>query len=148
MAVVGSTRFDNPGWRDIASEIIIEQISLLEVPDRRLGVVTGGAAGIDTLGVEISQDLWLRKVVYPPKNACWEPEGYRERNELVALTATWGLGIRCVSAKTFGTGWTINRIEELGKPVVRMVVHVDVCCRGCYADSDWSTPDSACARRE
>lgn len=137
LAIVGSTKFVNPGWQSVAETLIYDAIDRLDVSNRTMGVTSGGAKGIDALGETVSDDCWFRKVIYPPKNNRWEPEGFKERNLLVATTATWGLGIRCESSKTFGTGFTIQQIENQGKEVERYVIHERTGCTGCRTDASW-----------
>lgn len=137
LAVVGSTKFLNSRWNKISYDLILNTIDRLGILDRSIGIVSGGAQGVDSLGEQLADSWWYRKCIFPPKNSRWEPEGFKERNELVAQVATWGLGIRCESSSSFGTGWTTQRIEQLGKPIERYLIHNNSGCTGCLSDKTW-----------
>lgn len=47
------------------------------------------------------------------------PGGYRERDEKIAQDCTHLLRLACRQATTYGSGWTADRAEQLGRIVVR-----------------------------
>lgn len=118
LAVVGSTSFENPKWKSLATVAILEAIEEVNPT----GIVSGGAEGIDTLGEEVADELWLRKLIHLPRNPQWEPEGYKQRNLWIVRDCHWLLAIRCSKAKTYGSGWTADRAEEAGKLVKRVIL--------------------------
>ena len=115
LAIVGSVGFTNPDWRDMATDIVEHWLERL---DPAL-VVSGGADGIDTLGVELACKWGIEPRVHLPKNKLWAPDGYKDRNLLIARDCTHLLAIRCVDSRTYGSGWTADRAEEMGRRVRR-----------------------------
>lgn len=115
LAIVGSVKFTNPNAYAEALEIIVETIRELR-PTR---IVSGEADGMDTFGETIARLQGIPFTGYPPKNARWEPEGYKERNMQIADACTHLLAIRCREAKTYGSGWTADYAEQTGKHVRR-----------------------------
>lgn len=116
LAVVGSTKVTD-NQLDLASKII--RGFLLEVP--RL-VISGGALGIDTLALEIANEYDIPRRVHLPNNNRWEPDGYKARNLLIAEDCTHLLCIRTSQSTTYGSGWTADRAEEMGKTVWRVTI--------------------------
>lgn len=135
LGIVGARSFLNPRWEEIATEVIYADLEQLDIPDREMGIVSGGAAGIDSLGERIADKEWYRKCIFPPKTKTW-PD-FRARNELIGQVSTWVLGIRCESTKTWGTGHMCEYAESLGKPVARRVIHNNPRCEGCPTDRSW-----------
>lgn len=118
LAIVGSTRFADPGAADVARHIIYQAIWVMK-PDV---VISGGAVGVDTFGEEIARTAGYsddRLIIHRPRNQRWEPDGFKDRNLLIAQDCTHLLAIRCKQSKTYGSGWTADRAEELGKTVWR-----------------------------
>jgi predicted Rossmann fold nucleotide-binding protein DprA/Smf involved in DNA uptake len=90
-------------------------------------VVSGGADGVDswackTAGASFGWFVANGKFVeHLPDNARWEPDGFKARNELVAADCTHLLRVYRPDSKTYGSGWTADRAEALGKIVRRFV---------------------------
>ena len=119
LAIVGSTRFVDPCWRDKAEDAIGEAIA----EHRPDVVISGGADGIDTFAINYTGALYsIRTHEYLPKHSRWEPEGFKARNVLIAKACTRLLAIRCHASKTYGSGWTADYAERLGKPVRRVIL--------------------------
>jgi predicted Rossmann fold nucleotide-binding protein DprA/Smf involved in DNA uptake len=116
LAVVGSTNVTYPQLL-LASKII--RGILIEVPSL---IISGGAVGIDSLAEAMAQEYDIRFKAYYPKNNRWEPEGYKERNLLIAGDCTHLLCIRSSQSTTYGSGWTADRAEEMGKIVWRVQI--------------------------
>lgn len=119
LAIVGSCTFVTPGAIDLAAGII------LGVFGRRRtdAVVSGGAVGIDSLGVDLAEAAGIEIIVHPPKIRQWAgPGGYRERNLLVVRDCTRLIRIVCHASKTYGSGWTADRAQEQGKTVWRVAL--------------------------
>jgi hypothetical protein len=122
LAIVGSVKFSDPGAYGRARQLINVRIAEL----RPVAVISGGADGIDTMAEEVARQWGFhedhaekRLVIYLPKYPRWRPEGYRHRNLLIARDCTHLLAIRCKQSTTYGSGWTADRAEELGKTVWR-----------------------------
>lgn len=119
LAIVGSTQFVNPDARALAVDIILGVFER-QRPD---AVVSGGAKGIDTLGVELADAASIPTIVHRPTVRRWAgPGGFRERNLLIARDCTRLLRIVCRESKTYGSGWTADRADELGKAVWRVTL--------------------------
>lgn len=119
LAVVGSTAFEeDPDATRVATALIVEAFERLQ-PSR---VVSGGAVGIDRLAAALARARGIEVVEHLPRNRRWAPEGYEERNLLIARECTHLLSIRHSSSRTYGSGWTADRAEELGRHVERHMV--------------------------
>lgn len=128
LAIVGSTQFakDKVGteWATLAIEAALEAVEPVLV-------ISGGAWGIDKLGVRIAKSIGIETREYEPKVQRWlrgSPDGFEARNMLIARACTELLCIRHLTSKTYGSGWTADRAEEMRKPVVRLT---------------WPPPDAA-----
>jgi hypothetical protein len=128
LAVVGSTKFAVPNGLHVARLVILEEVST----NRPDAIVSGGAEGVDTLAEEIAHAHNIRFIGRPAKVRRWEGAGgFRERNLQIANTCTRALRVVCAYSKTYGSGWTVDRAAEMGKPVRRVVI-ADTC-----TDSGW-----------
>lgn len=130
LAIVGSVRFACPKGLLIARDLIAEELDERR-PD---AVVSGDADGTDTLAKNAALARDIRYIGHPPKRRRWAgPGGFMERNLRVAHDATRAMRIACVDSKTFGSGWTVARVEEMCKPVRRVFIDRD----GNVTDSGW-----------
>jgi hypothetical protein len=130
LAIVGSTRFAHPDALHIARLIILYKLEVFE-PDC---VISGGAEGIDSLADECATGMGVPTLIHRPKNQRWKPEGFEDRNRLIAEGCTHLLAIRChrfgknnrwmshCAGSTYGSGWTADEAERLGKVVERIVL--------------------------
>ncbi len=123
LAVVGSTNITNH-QRGLAS-IIIDGFFQAWQPET---VISGGAKGIDSLAegrvIANNRDhFWnIDFVKHLPKNNRWQPEGFKERNLIIAGDCDALLCIRSEQSTTYGSGWTADRAEEMGKTVWRVKI--------------------------
>lgn len=83
------------------------------------GIVSGGADGVDTWAEEAAVQWGIPCSVFRPKLECWEPQGYKERNMGIAHTCDQLLCIRSHLSTSFGSGWTADYAESIGKKVHR-----------------------------
>jgi predicted Rossmann fold nucleotide-binding protein DprA/Smf involved in DNA uptake len=123
LAVVGSTKFQRPEADLLAPQVIATFLAQLQP----LRVVSGGAEGVDAMAREIaSQFGWYLEdgsfVEHLPKHRRWSPDGFKERNVLIAEECTHLLAIRCHASKTYGSGWTADYAEKRGRTVYRVVL--------------------------
>lgn len=122
LAIVGSTQFkgDIPAsrwaWAEIAAEV--SRLS----PEV---IISGGAPGIDTLADLYADAAGIPFVPHLPKNKRWKPDGFADRNLLIAEDCTHLLAIRHPKSKTYGSGWTADRAEEMGRSVRRVTLPLD-----------------------
>jgi hypothetical protein len=88
-------------------------------------VVTGGAAGVDTIAMDQAKatDTYL-DVRWPdvPKWEQWGQRGYKARNIEIAERCDELIAIRSLQSKTYGSGWTADYAESIGKKVRRYYV--------------------------
>jgi hypothetical protein len=119
LAVVGSTKVNQSQWS--IADTIIKGFFLEYNPDL---VISGGAVGIDSIaeGVAMTMDVEIPTRIHLPKHNRWKPEGYEERNTKIAEECTHLLCIRTQQSTTYGSGWTADLAERLGKTVWRVII--------------------------
>lgn len=83
-------------------------------------IISGGAAGVDTWAVEVARGMGVPCQEFPPNNRRWAPDGFKARNIVMARTCTRMLAIRSLTSTRYGSGWTADYAEKIGKPVVRL----------------------------
>lgn len=118
LAIVGSTRFQSP-YGDMLAEWIIKRALMYFDP---VVVVSGGAEGVDAMAEELAMRYGFSTHICLPAKPQWQPHGYAERNLRIARNCTHLLAIRCSESRTYGSGWTADRAEEMGKVVLRRVI--------------------------
>jgi len=111
VAIVGSRVYPRPFevWRYV-----------FDLPDGDV-VVSGGAAGVDTMAVRAAQSRGMHHVVFP---ADWQrfgrSAGYRRNQEIVAncdrVVAFW-------DGRSKGTKHTIDLAKKAGVPIVIIQPH-------------------------
>ena len=115
LAIVGSTLLEGD---QEAARLIVMAFDRWQ-PD---GFTSGGAKGIDSMAEEYARLNWRdipedRIFIFKPIVHRWEgPGGFRARNLLIAEKCD--ALVRIVSSKTmtYGSGWTRDRVKEMGKP--------------------------------
>lgn len=123
LAVVGSTNITDK-QRGIAS-VIIDGFFFAYLPEL---VISGGALGIDSLARgrvtawNRAQEWNINFMEFLPRNQRWEPEGFKERNIKIVEECTDLLCIRTRQSTTYGSGWTADQAERLGKTVWRIII--------------------------
>lgn len=147
LVVVGSIMFaDRHAFRR-AEDLIMHEISSF-APD---ACASGGAKGIDTLfrsvaknfGYDMVRSLrpphWEQFEIergyfyeflpredimsFPPGKPRWNaPGGYKDRNIKVATVSSKTCAIRCHTSATYGSGWTVDYAESIGRQVWREVL--------------------------
>lgn len=118
LAIVGSTNiFEGKQW-NLACLLIESFLRTLDPEE----VISGGARGIDTAAKLVATGMGLSFKEYLPKVMTWEPFGFKERNLIIATECTHLLSIRSEQSTTYGSGWTADRAEEMGKTVWRVKI--------------------------
>lgn len=117
LAIVGST-----SWPDGDLAQVRRFIETAIEDDRPDEIISGGAAGVDELAVQIARERGIPYREFRPRNRRWQPNGFKERNLKIANECTRLLAIRSQYSRTYGSGWTADRAEEHGKPVQRRIV--------------------------
>ena len=120
LAIVGSTAFAERGTpeRAEATRLINDAIDRYQ-PDE---IVSGGAVGIDSMAAMAAHARGIPTREFLPKNKRWKPDGYQARNLLIAEACTSLVSIRHHASTTYGSGWTADRAEEIGKSVERYMI--------------------------
>lgn len=116
LAVVGSTNVTDDQL-DLAAKIM--RGFYMERPRM---VISGGAVGIDTLAVTVAEFYDIPTKLFLPENNRWEPNGFKVRNLKIATDCSHLLCIRSSQSTTYGSGWTADRAEEMGKTVWRVTI--------------------------
>jgi hypothetical protein len=111
LAIVGTRYFQYSRSLLYAKLIIRQEVTSGEWES----IVTGDAAGIDQLTDQICAETGVPCKSYIPESRQWEPRGYKARNMLVAEAADAMLCIRDPNSLTYGSGWTANYFNSLGK---------------------------------
>jgi len=76
--------------------------------------------GVDEWAEELARDQEIPFKGFPPTTSNWA--GYRARNIQIAEACDRLVAIRSVHSKTYGSGWTADYAETLGKPVDRIML--------------------------
>lgn len=118
LAIVGSSNvYDGPQW-DLAI-LLVDGIINTYRPEV---IISGGARGIDSVARLRAESQRYQLLEYLPENPRWEPKGYKDRNILIAQECDALFCIRTSQSKTYGSGWTADYTERLGKPVWRVLI--------------------------
>lgn len=84
-------------------------------------LVSGGADGVDTEAEDAADRFGFRKRIFLPRNLHWET-GFRPRNIEIAEYCERLVAIRSRTSTSYGSGWTADYAEELGREVFRYYV--------------------------
>jgi hypothetical protein len=136
LAIVGSR--DVP---DYVSSSLVKQAILEHKPSM---VVSGGAKGIDTMAEIMAYEMGIPVMQFMPSEHSWDPTpkapadpievvvdmgmnivipgGYKARNMKIAESCDCLVRIASSTTKTYGSGWTADYAERIGKRVIRHTV--------------------------
>lgn len=83
-------------------------------------VISGGAPGIDTIAAEEAEMDKIPVLELRPTVQRWTlPGGFRDRNIRIAEECTHLVRIANRFTRTYGSGWTADYAEKLGRKVFR-----------------------------
>lgn len=122
LAVIGSTyEYASP---ETVTRVKAAIIAAFDRHDPR-GFVSGGAHGVDSWAAEEAYrrgmtDADVRE--HLPKHRRWAPDGFKDRDELIVRDCEHLVRIYDPESKTYGSGWTADLAERLGKSVERIAV--------------------------
>ena len=117
VAIIGSKIVANP---ETARKVIKE---ILDVEKPSL-VISGGCQGIDTIAIEEAKKKGIKYKEFFPEIKRWNGGGkigFKERNLQIAEECDILYRIYNKNTTTYGSGWTADMAEKLGKKVVRIV---------------------------
>lgn len=118
LAIVGSTLFANDqNTIDDAMRRVDEVIERYK-PDV---VISGGADGIDFWAAFSARSRGIEVIEHFPKTNRWN-DGYKPRNLLIATDCDQLVCIRHADSTSYGSGWTADQAEAMGKPVERITI--------------------------
>lgn len=108
LAIVGSVDLEgNPAAEQVIEEILLEYKPTL--------LISGGAKGVDSMAEAAAKALGIPTCIFHPSQQNWP--AFRERNLLIAKGCDMLIRVKSNTTKTFGSGWTMERAKEFGKPV-------------------------------
>jgi predicted Rossmann fold nucleotide-binding protein DprA/Smf involved in DNA uptake len=113
LAIVGSTQPLDPRMARTLIRMSINYFAPIRI-------VSGGAPGIDTMAEVAARIYTVPFKEFPPKNKRWEPEGFKDRNIQIAEACTHLIRIANRNSKTYGSGWTHDYAQKLGKKVYQV----------------------------
>jgi hypothetical protein len=129
LAVVGS--------RDVPRAPAIELIRRVLDEHKPVIVISGGAAvnranrmrGLASIDEEVAIEANLRQLQvleFRPTDFHWDaPGGFKERNIHIADSCVCLVRIASETTTTYGSGWTADHAEMLGKDVTRYTIKKD-----------------------
>ena len=131
VGIIGSSSL-TPDQRDVAWELVWMIVFYYRtLQDQGLNPRPGGISivsgrspkgGVDIMAANAANGLGLELLEFPPKHNRWRPEGFEERNLLIARRCDRLYRIATRDSKTYGSGWTADRAEEMGKLVRRLYI--------------------------
>lgn len=120
LAIVGSRKFLNPNAYSLALGIIHRALTVVQ-PRK---VISGGADGMDRFGETLALLSGFEFEAFLPRCPRWEPDGYKERNIMIATACTHLLCIRCQGSATAGSAFTADAAESMGRAIQRVTLPV------------------------
>lgn len=123
LAIVGTRKFSNPKALAYAEILVIHEV----ISGGWTSFVTGdprysNGGGVDAMVVRVCAENGRVCQSLAPQSRRWEPEGFKARNIKIANIADEMLCIRDPDSSTYGSGWTADHMETLGKPVTRVLI--------------------------
>lgn len=121
LAIVGSVDLTEKQRED--AQWLISVILRGYGGSRKIKVISGGAQGIDQMAIAAAWGLETQEIL--PDVDKWDPpgqRGYKARNIEIAQECDELIAIRSLQSKTYGSGWTADYAEKLGKKVRRYYV--------------------------
>jgi len=115
LAIVGSSVLSDEEWPEAVHAVD----AAIDRHQPRL-VISGGAPGVDTIAEQRADARGIPKQVLAPRVKRWAgPGGFKERNGHIAQGCECLERIYSPDSKTYGSGWTADEAERLGKHVER-----------------------------
>lgn len=118
LAIVGSSEL-NSGQMTRQAAIIIARL-LTYYKTMVYLVVSGGATGIDTMAAAYADVYGIKKSIHLPTARDWP--AFKVRNLRIAQECDCLVRIVRRDSKTYGSGWTLDRAKEMGKPTQKFII--------------------------
>lgn len=115
LAIVGSRDLTTPQSFEVFT--LCRDFIWAYAPDL---VISGGAEGVDSIAVTVAQEYLVRWDEFLPEKNAWL--FYKRRDTEIAEACDTLLMIRSRQSLTYGSGWTADYAESIGKPVWREYV--------------------------
>src|ERR1051326_2483382 len=114
LAIVGSRDLDGNAMAWQTLEAVLDELkpSLL---------ISGGAGGIDSMAEESAKARGIPTCIFLPEKPLGWPS-YRARDLLIAEGCDMCVRIYSNTTKTYGSGWTVDQAEKMGKQVRRILI--------------------------
>lgn len=121
LAIVGSRELSS-SQRDQVQFLLGAVVAFWRQAGANLVIISGGAIGVDSIAAQRAtvEDVSLKQ--YLPDNKWWHPNGFRDRNIKIAEECDELICIRSVKSKSYGSGWTADYAEKIGRTVWRFYV--------------------------
>ncbi len=119
LAIVGSTKWYHI---DMPSHCIFNVIQgIITVLQPEL-VISGRSpfGGVDHWTEQCTLQMGLPFWGFPPERNAWS--AFKARNIQIAEACDFLVSIRSSTSTTYGSGWTADYAEKLGKPVRRLLL--------------------------
>lgn len=114
LAIVGSVRLEGNQEAEWAISEFLEQHIVSKV-------VSGGAKGIDQMGIRLAKLSGIPTEEFLPEHPSWP--FYKKRNIKIAEACDELLRVVSHKTKTYGSGWTRDYAAKLGKPTHEIVIY-------------------------
>ncbi len=127
LAIIGSQSFSEIWKESVAGNLIR---SFLGFQETEIEVIISGGCptGVDAMAERLAHWYGFTEdqgdlVIHRPSELKWESAyGFKARNLAIAEDCTHLLCIRDRDSRTYGSGWTADKAEELGKHVWRFAL--------------------------
>lgn len=86
----------------------------------QLTIISGGAKGVDRTAAEVAREMGHAVVEHLPATEDWP--GYKDRNKIIAEECDRLVRISSVRTSTYGSAWTRDYAEKIGKPTEDIVL--------------------------
>lgn len=87
-------------------------------------IISGGAIGVDTMAKDEADAIGIPTDIKLPRVNRWDgPHGYKARNIEIAENCDALVRIWSPRSLTYGSGWTADYADFIGKPTVSIEIH-------------------------
>lgn len=116
LAIVGSRTLADP-YRTKLVQMVVAHLLGTVKPST---VVSGGAVGVDAIAADFAKRLGVPVLEFLPNGQHWD--AFKARNIRIVETCDALACIHDPESLTYGSGWTRDQAERLGKPVATILI--------------------------